>query len=165
MATDRKLRLSPSGPFIRDVVSGAPLEVGPGSLGIVLRAQGNTGVADVLSAVSATQITGLDLEGAVNLPPGYHYDFSSGFTIEGTTGEIAVVYEYTDDGVTWTNVARQTTQLVCPEGSYLTAREINVDRTAAVAAITGIRLRIQAVTGTLSCQAGNSWVRVEQYVL
>jgi len=76
-----------------------------------------------------------------------------------------VWFEYTDDGVVWNQVARAVTQLVCPEGSYMTAREIDVDRTAAAAAITGVRLRIHAVSGTLSCLAGNSFIRVEQYVL
>jgi len=169
------IRLSPSGPFIRDAVSGAPLPLGPGSIGIVLRAQGTSGSGEAISSTAPTPIIGLD-NIPCNLPGGYHYDVKAIIVLDlpavpGASEPLVVDIEYSDDnGGTWQTFpgARCNALTVAPQAGPAVVEEIDVDRTASPNNTTITNLRVvpsnPGGTGILRTQAGLCTLRVEQYV-
>ena len=171
------IRLSPSGPFIRDGVSNAPLLLGPGSLGIVLRAQGTSGAEEAVSSGTPTPVTGLS-NIPCNLPVGYHYDMQVRLATNvtnppGTPGPTEPVQAglelSNDNGVTWTAMppaSRTNMVLSVDRGGMVTFEEVNVDLTAATLPITNIRVRPSnpGGTGIVTVQPGQCVVRVEQYI-
>lgn len=167
------IRLSPSGAFIRDATSGAPLPLGPGSIGIVLRAQGTSGSTEPVSSTAPVAITGLD-NVVCNLPGGYHYDVKAILVMRApavvdASEPLQVQVQYSeDDGATWQMFlgARCNAGLLQNGLGPVVVEEIDVDRTGTTAAITNMRVVPNNVggTGVLEIQPGLCTLRVEQYV-
>jgi len=172
------VRLSPSGPFIRDANSGAPLPIGPGSIGIVLRAQGVGSTAASLSSTAQTSIcTELDSIPVLGrMPPGFHYDVKAVLSVQAplapTPAEPLRAYvEYSEDnGLNWQVFAgaRLNTVVNTNGASSIIFEEIDVDRSAAgTLDITHLRLQANSPSGTggnVSIQPNQTTLRVEQYV-
>lgn len=167
------VRLSPSGPFIRDAVSDAPLLFGPGTIGIVLRAQGTSGAPQAITA-GPTPVTGLT-NVPCTLPGGYHYDLKVTGKLDcGASPQpnetVRCLVEYsTDAGLTWAPLpGRHNMQLACGPGTTIEWEEIDVDRTTAPnnATITNLRVNFadDGSQNNLTVQPGQCVLRVEQYI-
>lgn len=166
MALTGKVRLAPSGPFITDVDSGAPLEEGGGSTGLIWRGQGS-GDAQDLDLVTPTDVDGLD-DLDWTLPPGYHYDVRLDVQLNGTTGGqlIANVQFSEDDGDTWSagSIVRDADFEVPRFGSPSFA-EVDFNRTAdGTAAINRVRVQLLGTSG-MQVLPNATRLRIEQYVL
>lgn len=89
MAIPKRLRLSPSGPFVTDAVTDVDLQTGPGSTGLIWRAQGaSDAVLTAFNTDTLTPVTGLAT--AWVLPAGYHYDFQARLWIRTTLPQATV---------------------------------------------------------------------------
>src|SRR4030043_585572 len=86
MAAPKRIRLSPSGPFIVDAVSGSGLQSGNGTPGLMWRSQGTDPAAALVqfNAAALTEIAALTMTFAVanGIPPGYHYDIDVGLWVD-----------------------------------------------------------------------------------
>ena len=177
------IRLSPSGPFIRDAESGAPLPLGPGSIGIVIRAQGDSGVLGSLASGSpGTIVTGLE-NVPVSMPQGYLYDVKAIIMCKAPTalpvnaGTFNALIEYsTDGGTTWQAFVpgdsagpnlypRCNLPGLTAGQAALVFEEIAIDwRAAARDEITNLRLRVYTALSGAAIECGLCTLRVEQYV-
>jgi len=173
------IRLSPSGPFLRDPDSSAPLLFGPGSTGIIIRAQGTSGSAQAISSTAATLIDGLDAI-PVNMPKGYHYDVSARLVFSAPIGvddpgvDAGAVVEYSTDGVTYnlfttagspSGVPRMYALARVRGSNAIEYQEIDIDLTAAAADITHLRVSgVAPGVSTLELEPGLCTLRVEQYI-
>lgn len=86
MSFIRKLRNSPSGPFVGD----PGLRVGPGSTGLIVRAHGDPSgdrlpLSEPNSATAVIPVTGLQ-NVPVNMQPGYLYDAILDYVVIGLPG-------------------------------------------------------------------------------
>jgi len=166
MAETTALRLSPSGLFIGDASSGAPLPIGPGSIGLVFRAQGDQGATPTVDA-GLTAIPGLD-DVAVDMPPGYHYDVQAELMVQGGNTSALMTCQIetsTDGGSTWgASVCRNDDWRHAQDGGSIRGGEIDVDRTAASDTINRVRVRAHGISG-MQVIADCSFLRIEQYVL
>lgn len=172
------IRLSPSGPEIQDSESGAPLTLGPGSIGIVLRAQGTSGGSGSVGTAAAEPILGLESIPA-NMPVGYHYDVKAVLTIASPGSAALIVAEplqclveySTDGGTTWLpfpDHPRMYAPINVDGGMRaLVYQEIDIDWTEGTATINRLRVLTYAAggTGALHVQTGLCTLRVEQYIL
>lgn len=168
---ERPIRLSPSGPFIRDSVSDVPVQTGTGSTGIVWRAQGTSGsTTDVSTPAALTAIPGLERE--VNMVPGLRYDVHASLTLlasASTSQNVTVSIEgSTDGGSTWTvtGIQRSDNIRLGNGGGQIEAGEVEFDRSAATETIDRIRCRIWAqevATVPTVSQDDNCFLRVEQF--
>ena len=170
------VRLSPSGPFIRDADSGAPLPIGPGSIGVVLRAQGTSGTAVTVSSSALTPVTGLEsIPTLGRMPRGYHYDVKAIITVleslvPAAAEPLVAWIEYSEDnGGTWSRFAdaRCNAPTYTNGAGAVVVEEIDVDRTGATALdVTHLRLQLLNTggTGVVTVQPGLCTLRVEQYI-
>ena len=173
------IRLSPSGPFIRDPDSDAPLTVGPGSTGIIIRAQGTSGTTVPAPSGGEAALPGL-ANIPVNMPKGFHYDISVRLAISAPTSEatdadtLSGVVEYSDDnGANWQRFPLAGSPSTIPRmygngytkgsGTY-EFEEIDVDCTGFANDITNLRVAVSSDTGAIVVNPGLSVLRVEQYI-
>lgn len=171
MPTPFAIRLSPSGPYIQDSVSGGELEVGPGSPGLMWRAQGTTVTAQGLAPNPAFADIGGLVGLAWTLPQGFHYDVELNLEMDTTVPGDAVealVQVSEDAGATWLPGAllsvTRTAATTIDGADMIHFQEVDFDRTGAAAPINMVRVQI-AGTATASVFGRNSALRITQYVL
>ena len=176
------IRLSPSGPFIRDPDSGGNLEIGPGSTGIIIRAQGTSGTPITAPSGGAANILGL-ANVPVHMPKGFHYDIKAILEIIGPDLETTpndtfeARVEYSDDnGGSWqefpsagspSGVPRMYGVAETKGAGTLVFEEIDVDCTDPTEFpndITNLRLQVTSASGAIVVNCGLTTIRVEQYV-
>lgn len=179
-----RLRISPSGPFVKDGVSNSAIYVGTGSTGLIWRAQGQTPGAAAL-AIGTLDAPGIlpDLQTTWAIPRGYHYDVKAKYKVSSgapnTVGVFYVDIEANITGTGWTSIINYTVaplpfsveQHDVTEGgndeSYCyTVENVDWDLTAAGGAITGVRALITedpALGMTVLQQQCN--LRIEQYIV
>ena len=171
MAATFRIRLSPSGPFLEDASSGDPLEQGPGTPGLMWRAQG-TAVTATAFAVAGVAVPGMS-NLAWDIPPGYHYDVEFDMQLIGSTiaDVVSAIIEYSEDnGVSWlpgggNGIARTETFTQTDVADFVRFQEIDFDRTApGTAPITNMRVMMFGPV-TSNFQSAACALRVTQYVL
>ncbi len=190
MATPRRIRLSPSGPFIVDATSGAPLQAGDGTPGLVWRSQGANPAAALIqfNGAALTELAPLTMAFVApdGIPPGYHYDVevnlwvdTNAAAVENGVLHLAVEIEETTHPGVWTPVQNNTGDVtygysigaaeIVAQTQCIHFGNIDLDRTAAAALLlTGVRVRGYCVAagGTpvpfYSGQLSN--MRITQYV-
>ena len=102
------IRLSPTGPFLTDTDGGGHLQCGPGSLGIVLRAQG-TSTAAVAITQTPEPVAGLE-DIPCDLRGGLHYNVELVVALLGDVDPTNIdtlrcyVHYSEDHGATWADV-------------------------------------------------------------
>jgi len=165
-----RLRLSPSGPFVEGD-PGEPLEVGPGTPGLVWRAQATGATATDFAVSPGVSPAGMELL-AWAIPPGYHYDVELDVQlINSQIGDtIACVVEYSEDNAaTWlpgadVGITRTQTFVETDTADFLRFQEVDFDRTApGTAPITHVRVRMIG-PGTSSFRPAACALRIWQYV-
>ncbi len=177
MANTSRIRLSPSGPFIRDVDSGDPLQTGPGSPGLVFRQLGPLADTTPLDGVDGHYILQSTAPDGFELPPGYRYDLQASCIIREMTGaggnECTLQLRVSlDNGATWQSIpghagfpnagAIGNTHRLLPNGDC--TFETNVVEFDATALVAPIRVALWGISdGT--AWAEHSALRVTQYVL
>jgi hypothetical protein len=173
------IRLSPSGPRITDPDSGGPLTFGPGSTGIIIRAQGTSGTSIPAPSGGEAAVTGLD-NVPVYMPKGFHYDIQCHTSFTAPAGEdtdndgMRIVVEYSDDnGGSWqrfplagspSTVPRMYGTLQTKGGNCQIAQEIDVDCTGFASDITNLRVKVSSDSGAVYVAPGHTVLRVEQYI-
>jgi hypothetical protein len=192
MAASKHVRLSPSGPLIVDGVSGAALQAGDGSTGLVWRQQGSDPAAALVEFDDATltEVIGLTiaLASADAIPAGYHYDLAVNLwctsnidqVLRRARGDLHLSLEIEEDGNPGVWVAVQdNTGDVLYSYDYGTSETVSgtwcvhfgnldLDRTASAHGITGVRVRAYADPFNDSelplYSSQLSSLRIEQYV-
>lgn len=167
----KAIRLSPSGPYLaKDGTSGLPLPQGDGTPGLIWRAQGTQGVQDDINTPGAlVAISGLEM--AVEMLAGYRYDVQCDLSVFGsnsTSQLLTVAIEAsTDGGSTWQDLGltRETRVHVGTGGGQAHFGESRKYHAVGQPTIDRVRVRAWG-TATTSAEvyAGNSFLRVEQYV-
>lgn len=167
MTLPQAVRISPSGPFLLDPTSGQPIQVGPGSLGIIFRAQGGT--ATVLATNALATDAGLSVAPITTpLPAGYHYDVDVSVDLANTStaGNVTIEVDLSEDGgATWDTIQSKT--FMCATGQQtFRLGPVNLDRTAATLPINGLRVRCGnvSIAGVTTWHGTNSTIRVGQYI-
>ncbi|UCC72331.1 MAG: hypothetical protein JSV86_18485 [Gemmatimonadota bacterium] len=163
----QRMRLSPSGPFLNDSTSGAPLPVGPGTPGRIWRAQGVQGSTTDVSAGIAS-INGLEME--VEMLAGLRYDVHCSLQMVGsgtTSQEVTVAIEAsTDGGGSWQDLGltRETSVHVGTAGGAAVFGESALQRAAGSDTIDRVRVRAEGPAAPSPfTQDGNSFLRIEEY--
>lgn len=176
-------RISPSGPFIEDGVSGQPLPGGDGSTGRIWRAQGNTPGAAGL-AIAGLPAPGLlaDLTTTWSIPVGFHYDVKAKFKINcsapNTVGTFYLdiqaelnsvwtsIVNYTVAPVPFSVEQHDTTEGGNDETYCYSVENVDWDLTSAPFPATGMRVVLTEAPGTgMVVLEQQSNLRVEQYVI
>ena len=177
------VRLATHGPFVNDYASRKPLLLGPGSTGLIVRAQGISGSTQAIGTTSAlaTIVAGLG-NIAVSLPSGYLYDIKCAlyFDAPNTATDVGFAtyfaVQFSDDsGVTWQlfplsiapgGLPRINDPVVCQGHDVIELEEIGIDRrVATLATITNLRVLVWSPGGggTMTVQSEHCRLRVEMY--
>lgn len=174
----KKMRLSPSGPFLEDKTSNDPLQVGPGSPGLMWRAQGSASAEDVVTSGASPVVINMCDAGAPlapgaslpwALPKGYRYDVQVDAAMKGTTvSDVRCqVLGSTDGGATFPQIILDQTIKFAPAagapsgGGTISFNKIDRDHTA-IGPMTHVQLLMH---GSDACDPKNTALRITQYVL
>lgn len=172
MSAIHALRIGGAGPFLRDDVSNHALQVGPGTGGIVLRAQGDVAAGPVyVATVGWTEAPGCTLTNLGNpLPSGFYYDVEWSIPIinEGAVSQVQAEMCLTEDnGATWLDLVGWTFMfpLSHEAGGVYNLGRVNVDRRTTTLPINGFRLRLgNAVHPDVAWYARSTRLHVTQWV-
>jgi len=188
MAAPKRIRLSPSGPFITDSVSGSGLEAGNGTPGLMWRSQGDAAAALAqFNDAALTELAPLTMTFAVadGIPVGYHYDIDVGLWVDTSVAAVedgalhlAIEVEENGSGV-WNPVQNHVGDIIfnyhmgtaegVAETEFLKFGNVDLDRTGAgLLVITGVRVRaycdVDGGTPVPFWSPGLSNMRITQYV-
>jgi hypothetical protein len=172
MAVPTRIRLSPSGPFIGDEVGG-DLQIGPGSTGLIWRAQGNDPAAAWVEVPNPLAVLP-ELTQAWSIPRGFHYDVQVRLYLRvlGGQGPAAFSVEAQINAV-WTPIANFTPAGAIGwafnsdhlEGQIDAVHNVNLNLSASTFDVTGMRVLGQAPGESMLYLPQQCMLRVEQYVL
>lgn len=183
MAVPKRLRLSPSGPFVTDAVSDVDLQTGPGSTGLIWRAQGASDAVQTAFATDVlTPIIGLNMT-AWALPAGYHYDIQARLWIQNlpasTTArlDVAIEAEFAGAPGVWTpvhngndteeefHVESWGAAEVSPQSGYVCIHNVDYQPGANITGLRVVAVQTIAAGGGLVYYPNQCMLRAEQYVL
>jgi hypothetical protein len=183
MAIPKRIRLSPSGPFISDL-TGGDLEIGPGSTGLIWRGQGTDPAHAYVQVPTGGLAPLADITQVWDIPIGFHYDVQVRLYLLAPLGvEVAAqgpamfTIEALINGV-WTPIQNHSAVGGIPWHYNVTVDEAedaqnmiacfqNVDWNMVAAAFPATSIRVQgnAPDTHLGYLPQQSMVRIEQYVV